>query len=141
MANDNLKILQQVVKNEKDQQEPVSYDVSLTGNQVLFEDKDDEQNNIYVKAQSLYDYLKNYFSKKMFTLESENHPDTANNENGNDNIVIWNDTGFEDRFTAYLTKNNIDISDPSYDREAKLVEFEAKDNKRNINENNQENDG
>lgn len=132
MANDNLRILQQIVKNEKDQEEPVSYDISLTGNQILFEDgKDEQENNIYVKAQSLYDYLKKYFSKKMFMVESDEHPDTANNQNGNDNIIIWNDTGFNTRFEEYLTNNNIDTEAETYNEEETFAAFETIDNQKN----------
>jgi hypothetical protein len=67
----------------------------------------------------------------MFTVESDEHPDTANNQNGNDNIVIWNDTGFNARFEEYLTNNNIDTEAETYNEEATLSAFETIDNQKN----------
>lgn len=130
MPNDETSInfLNQIVRTITENSNTTTdyYDVNLSGEKVFF--KDDDDNNLYVNAQLFYDYLKKYFSKKMFTLESDNHPDTANNENGNDHIIIWNDTGFETRFEEY--------SDPTaqgYNREAQLINFEIEDNKKQIN--------
>jgi hypothetical protein len=82
----NVYSLEQIIQTIE--QNETTYDIGLIGDKILFKDKDNQNNNIYINAQSFYDYLKNYFSKKMFTVESDEHPDTANNQNGNDNIVI-----------------------------------------------------
>ena len=70
----------------------------------------------------------------MFIIESDNHPDTANNNKGNDNIIIWNDTGFQARFDQYLT--NLDPTAEDYTEKATLSAFEIIDNKDNRKNNN-----
>lgn len=125
MANtDTDVLLDQIIKTDHTDND--TYNAHLKGERVVFKD-----NDLWVKAQSFYNYLKNYFSKKMFIIESDNHPDTANNNNGNDNIIIWNDTGFQARFDQYLIDNEIDTTDDNYDEEAALAVFEAIDNQEN----------
>lgn len=125
----NVYSLEQIIQTIE--QNETTYDIGLIGDKILFKDKNNQNNDIYINAQSFYDYLKNYFSKKMFTVESDEHPDTANNQNGNDNIIVWNDTGFNTRFEEYLTNNNIDTEAETYDEEATLSAFETIDNQKN----------
>ena len=142
MANIDVNaLLKQIIKTEN-VSDITTYDIHLDGDKILFKDgKDTYDDDILINAQSFYDYLKNYFSKKMFITESDNHPDTANNENGNDNIIIWNDTGFETRFQNYLTENEIDVTDVNYNRDTALAEFEIIDNQISSTENQEENNG
>lgn len=125
----NIYSLEQIIQTIEETE--TTYNIGLIGDKILFKDKDNQNNDIYINAQSFYNYLKNYFSKKMFTIESNEHPDTANNQNGNDNIVIWNDTGFNTRFEEYLTNNAIDTEAESYNEEATLSVFETIDNQKN----------
>lgn len=80
MANLITKIKYHDNEDNKDK----NYDIGVDADHVFIEDTNSDSQSIHYSLAQIYTFLKNFFNKKMFMIESKTDPFN------NPNIIVWN---------------------------------------------------
>lgn len=79
MANLITKIKYHDNEDNKDK----NYDIGVDADHVFIQDEDSNSQTTHYTLKQIYTFLKEFFSKKMFMIESSNEPE-------NPNVIVWN---------------------------------------------------
>ena len=59
------------------------YDIGVDADHVFIQDENSNSQTIHYTLKQIYTFLKEFFSKKMFMIESSDEPE-------NPNVIVWN---------------------------------------------------